>query len=81
MKDRSLGIWLMVLFGVSGLTVLVLSWSLPTLRPDRLEATVVGLAGIGVAVVRGLMFRKSPARLTEEVLPDIRARKKEESIA
>jgi hypothetical protein len=81
MKDRSLGIWLMVLFGVSGLTVVALSWSLPALRSDRLAATLVGAAGIGVAVVRGLMLRKSPARPTEELVLDIRPEKKEESIA
>jgi hypothetical protein len=81
MKDRSLGIWLMVIFGVSGLAVVVLSWSLPALHSDRLVATVVGTAGIAVAVIRGLMLRKSPIRQTEELVLDPRIEKKEESIA
>jgi hypothetical protein len=67
MKDRSLGIWLMVLFGVSGLAVTTLAWSLPTLAQDRIGATIVGLAGIVVAVVRGLMLRKGPAAPVEAV--------------
>ena len=53
MKDRSLVVWLMVTFGVSGLVVVVLSWSLPALRPDRLTATIAGLAGIVGAHVQG----------------------------
>ena len=66
MKDKSLGIWLMVLFGVSGLAAVVLGWSLPGLHSDRLAATLVGLGGIGVAVVRGLMLRKDLALDTAE---------------
>jgi hypothetical protein len=67
MKDRSLGIWLMVFFGVSGLAVTILAWSLPTLAQDRIGATIFGLAGIGVALVRGLMLRKGPAAPAEAV--------------
>ena len=66
MKDNSLGIWLMVLFGGSGLTAVVLGWSLPGLQTDRLAATLVGLGGIAVAVIRGLMLRKD--RLAELAL-------------
>jgi hypothetical protein len=60
MEDRSLGIWLMVIFGVSGLAVLVLAWSLAAFESDRLAATLVGAVGIGVAVVRFLMLRRCP---------------------
>jgi hypothetical protein len=66
MKDKSLGIWLMVLFGGSGLAAVVLGWSLPGLQTDRLAATLVGLGGIAVAVIRGLMLRKD--RLAELAL-------------
>ena len=81
MKDRSLVVWLMVTFGVSGLAVVVLSWSLPALRPDRLTATIAGLAGIAVAVVCGLTLRKSPARRTEELALDVRIEEDEKSVA
>jgi hypothetical protein len=63
MKDKSLGIWLMILFGGSGLAAVVLGWSLPGLHADRFAATLVGLGGIAVAVIRGLMLRKD--RLAE----------------
>lgn len=58
MKDKSLGIWLVVLFGVSGLAAISLGWSLPWLESERLAATLAGLAGITVAVIRALMLRQ-----------------------
>lgn len=61
MKDKSLGIWLIVLFGLSGLVILVLAWLWPTLQSDRITATLLGAVGITVAVIRALMFRQSPA--------------------
>jgi len=72
MEDRSLGIWLIVIFGVSGLAAVVLAWSLPSLHSDRIAATIVGLAGIGVAVVRGLMLRKDQAEPVEELTEYVR---------
>ena len=72
MEDRSLGIWLMIIFGVSGLAAIVLAWLLPSLQSDRVAATVVGLAGIGVAVVRGLMLRKDQVRTAQELTVEIR---------
>jgi hypothetical protein len=60
MKDKSLGIWLIVMFGVSGLAVIILAWLWPTLQSDRLVATLTGLLGVTVAVIRALMFRQSP---------------------
>jgi hypothetical protein len=76
MKDKSLAIWLMVIFGVSGLSIIVLSWLLPALQSDRASANIVGLAGIAVATVRGLMLRKDQGRPVEELIPDIGAEKK-----
>ena len=61
MKDKSLGIWLIVMFGVSGLAVIALAWLWPTLQSDRIVATLTGLVGIAVAVIRALTFRQSPA--------------------
>lgn len=60
MKEKSLGIWLIVLFGISGLAIIVLAWLWPTLQSDRIAATLLGTVGIAVAVVRALMFRQSP---------------------
>jgi hypothetical protein len=60
MKDKSLGIWLIALFGVSGLAVISLGWLLPWLESERVVATLGGLAGITVAVIRALMLRQAP---------------------
>jgi len=59
MKDKSLGIWLIVLFGVSGLAVIALAWLWPTLQSDRIVATLTGLVGITVAIIRALTLRQS----------------------
>ncbi len=59
MKDKSLGIWLIVLFGVSGLTAISLGWLLPWLESERIVATLAGLGGIMIAVIRALMLRQS----------------------
>lgn len=69
MKDKSLGIWLIVLFGLSGMAVIVLAWLWPTLQSDRITATLLGGVGIVMAVVRSLMFRQSTAdkRVTVKV--------------
>jgi hypothetical protein len=58
MKDKSLGIWLIVLFGVSGLAVISLGWLLPWLESERIVATLGGVAGIMVAAIRILMLRQ-----------------------
>ena len=57
MKDRALGIWLIVMFGVSGLAVL--SWLWPALAADRLSATAAGGFGLAVAGLRAMMLRQS----------------------
>ena len=59
MKDKSLGIWLIVMFGISGMAVIILAWFWPTLQSDRIAATLTGLVGIVVAVIRALTLRQS----------------------
>lgn len=60
MKDKSLGIWLIILFGASGLAVILLAWFWPTLQPERITATLAGMFGVAIATVRALLFRQSP---------------------
>jgi len=59
MKDKSLAIWLIVLFGVSGVAVIALAWLWPTLQSDRIVATFTGFLGVAIAVIRALTLRKS----------------------
>jgi len=49
MRDKSLGVFLTVLFGISGMAVLLLVWLLPTLESERTMAIFVGSAGLLVA--------------------------------
>ena len=69
MKDKSLGIWMIVMFGVSGLAVIALAWFLPSLQPDRITATVAGFFGVFIATIRAFTLWKSPndKRITVEV--------------
>ena len=72
MKDRSIGIWLIVMFGVSGLVILMLTWLWPTLVTDKPMATLAGVIGIAIAVIQALIIRhgsvaKNSEQLTVEV--------------
>ena len=60
MRDKSLEILLMVLFGISGITVLMLAWLWPALASDRIMATLAGLTGLFVALTRALMLKRLP---------------------
>ena len=64
MKDKSLGTMLAVLFGASGLVVVLLGWLLPSLAADRPIATAAGVFGLVVSAralkVLGTSNRQSP---------------------
>jgi hypothetical protein len=62
MEDRSLGIWLIALFGVSGLAIIVLGWLWPVLSVDRLTATAGGGFGLAVAGLRAITLRHNRGR-------------------
>jgi hypothetical protein len=54
--DKSMGILLMVIFGVAGVTAAALAWFCPALHLDRFEATLAGLIGVGFAVFQAFRF-------------------------
>lgn len=58
MKDKSLGILLMVIFGLTGMVVIALAWLLPALESDRLVANFAGSIGIFVATAQALRLRR-----------------------
>ena len=64
MRDKPLGIFLMVLFGISGIAILMLAWLQPMLASERILTTFVGSIGLFVALVRALML-KSPQAKTD----------------
>ena len=57
MRDKSLGIFLVVLFGISGITVLMLAWVQPMPTSERILTTIIGSAGLFVALVRALLLK------------------------
>ena len=73
--DRSLGILLMVLFGVSGIVILVFAWLQPMPGMERILSTVLGAIGLGIALSRipSLKFPKAGAE-AEEVPVEVKAR-------
>ena len=55
--DKSMGVLLMVIFGVSGVVVTALEWLYPSLHLDQTEATLAGLIGIGFTIFQSIRFR------------------------
>ena len=69
MKDKSLGIMLIVLFGISGIAVLLLGWLWPTLESERITATFAGSAGLLVASIEVLILKRSSATTVDDKVP------------
>jgi len=59
MKDKSLGIILTVVFGISGIVIILLGWLLPSLQSDKITVTIAGLVGIAIATLNIRSLRKS----------------------
>jgi hypothetical protein len=66
MQDKSLDIFLILLFGVSGIAVLVLAWLWPVMAPERIPATFIGSVGVFVAAARALHFKSPQSRANAE---------------
>lgn len=65
-RDKSLGIWVIVLFGISGIVVLMLAWLWPTLQSERITAIFAGAAGLLVSSTQILMLKRSLGRAVNE---------------
>ncbi len=52
MKDRTLDIFMVALFGVGGVIILILAVSQPMPLPDKLLAVSIGSLGLGWALFR-----------------------------
>ena len=59
MIDKSLGIFLMVLFGVSGIAILMLAWIWPMPISERIMTTFIGSAGLLVVLIRALLLKSA----------------------
>ena len=69
MKDKSLNIILMVIFGVSGLFIVALAWFLPSLQSERVMTTLVGIAGIIIAGVNARGLRQKDVGARDHCIP------------
>ena len=78
-RDKSLGIFLMVLFGISGMAVLMLAWLWPILESERIMATFVGSAGLFMAITRVLMLKRSPGRIIDDEHVQVKVEVEEKS--
>ena len=59
MKDKSLNITLIITFGISGLSVMLLAWLWPAMESERILATLAGLTGLLIALSRYIGLRKA----------------------
>ena len=66
MRDKSLGIWMIAIFGISGLSVMALAWLWPTLHSERLVASLTGSVGLLIAIIHVIALKKSPAGMNTE---------------
>ena len=68
MGDKSLGLFLMVLFGISGMAILILAWLWPMPVSERVMTTFLGSTGFLVAVNRAVFLKSLRGRTDAEHL-------------
>ena len=69
MKDKSLEIWLIAIFGISGMAVTMLAWLWPAMESERFLATLAGSVGVLIALFRAIMVKKSGVGTSNEQVP------------
>jgi len=69
MRDKSLTMWLIIMFGIPGIAVLLLAWLWPVLESERSMAFFVGSAGLLVALIQTLTLKRSRSRTDNEQIP------------
>ena len=76
MKDKSLEITLIAIFGISGLSVMLMAWLWPSMESQRIMATLAGLTGLLIAVFKYIALRKIFRGEDEKVPVRLEAREK-----
>ena len=59
MKDKSMEVFLAVMFGILGLAIIILAWVRPMPESERILTTIIGSGGLILAVGRGLFIKTS----------------------
>jgi len=70
MRDKSLDILLMVLFGVSGIAILLLAWLQPMVDSERILTTLIGSAGLLLASIKVKQVKSPPVTTGNRPKPD-----------
>ena len=68
MIDKSLSIFLMVIFGISGTAILMLAWLRPMPESERILSTFIGSVGLIVAFTRALLLKSPQSRTDVEMV-------------
>ena len=68
-RDKSLSIFLVVLFAISGVAIVVLTWLQPMPGIERVLSTLIGFTGLLVAMGRGMLLRSGKAGASAESVP------------
>ena len=63
MRDRGLAIFLKALFGVGGISILILTWVQPMSVLERTVATTIGLISLLPVLIGILYLRVKPERI------------------
>ncbi len=66
MEDKAFNIFLMVLFGMGGITILILAYMHPMPLPERILTIVIGSAGPLGVLIRALLLKSKPAEVSGE---------------
>ena len=66
MRDKSLDIFLMVIFSISGAVVLILAWIQPMTTAESILAIFIGLGGLFIASTRAKLFKLPSAKRESE---------------
>jgi len=59
--DKSLSIFLMIIFGMGGMTLVLLAWIQPMPAHERIFTTFVGSVGLVGVLIRALTLRPTLA--------------------
>ncbi len=61
-REKSLGIFLIVFFGMAGIAVLILAWTRPMPVSERILSTFAGSIGLLVALIQMFVLKSVQAR-------------------
>ena len=75
MKDRSLDIMLIIVFGISGIVVTLMAWLWPAMESERITATLAGMLGLFIGLVRYIGLRRSIKRENERITVEVESRR------